>query len=719
MIKPSHRLYNNRFSILLFILIGSFLSLCSKGQTTEKGALVYYISPEGNDSCTGNANTPLKSIQQAQALAMPYFGKREIQFVFMDGIHHLDSTIVINNDQSGSETCPVTYRAQNMGKAVICGSGTLSLQWQPWNDSIYMAEVTDSLPYIDQLYVNGKLGTMARYPNRTGKRVFDCWDLVEKAETDSLLDVFNPLRIASWEHPEGAYLHAMYNQMWGDVHWKVSGVKENELTYEGEEFTRLTSILHPVYKYVENVFEELDTPGEWFYNTEERRIYYYPHKDEKIEESTFEYARLTELIRFQGFSSSPILSTTISGLTFRHSARTFLEKQAPLLRSDLSISRKAAVNFEGTKQCKIEYCEFDGVGGNAICVNRYNRELLIYGCYIHDNGANGIAFIGSPSAVRNPLYAYDTPNYLTMDRIPGPKNNIYPANCRVEDCLITRTGRIEKQTAPILLSMAYAITINHCSIYDVPRSGITISDGTFGGHIIEYCDVFNTVQETSALGSFSSWGRDRYWSPLADQTVEEVKKDQLLPTLDMIAPNILRNNRWSCDRGYAINLDEGSSNYEIYNNILLNGGLKLHSGYYRIVTNNVLVNNSLHPQLWYDESGDVFKHNIVADAYQPKAMNVCMADSSQWGKEIDYNFFASNDSTVLRFKTNLCDLHSQVGSPQFRDAEKGDFRIDHESSASKLGFQNFYMRSFGVMLPILKKIRDLENKDQEEADSEE
>ncbi len=59
--------------------------------------------------------------------------------------------------------------------------------------------------------------------------------------------------------------------------------------------------------------------------------------------------------------------------------------------------------------------------------------------------------------------------------------------------------------------MAQGITIRHCSIYDVPRAGINFGDGCWGGHVIEFCDVFDTVKETGDHGSFNSWGRDRYW----------------------------------------------------------------------------------------------------------------------------------------------------------------------------------------------------------------
>jgi hypothetical protein len=47
----------------------------------------------------------------------------------------------------------------------------------------------------------------------------------------------------------------------------------------------------------------------------------------------------------------------------------------------------------------------------------------------------------------------------------------------------------------------------------------------------------------------------------------------------VVKPNTLRNNRWRCDHGWDIDLDDGSSHYLIYNNLLLHGGLKLREGF--------------------------------------------------------------------------------------------------------------------------------------------
>lgn len=51
--------------------------------------------------------------------------------------------------------------------------------------------------------------------------------------------------------------------------------------------------------------------------------------------------------------------------------------------------------------------------------------------------------------------------------------------------------------------------------------------------------------------------------------------------LDAQQTTIIRNNRFRCDHGWDIDLDDGSSNYHIYNNVMLNGGLKFREGFKR------------------------------------------------------------------------------------------------------------------------------------------
>jgi len=256
----------------------------------------------------------------------------------------------------------------------------------------------------------------------------------------------------------------------------------------------------------------------------------------------------------------------------------------------------------------------------------------------------------------------------------------------------------------VQISMAKSITVRHCSIYDVGRAGINISEGTFGGHVIEFCDVFDTVRETGDHGSFNSWGRDRFWDPHIPTMNREVGSNPGLHYLDMLEPNIIRNSRWRCDHGWDIDLDDGSSQYQIYNNLLLNGGLKLREGYYRSVWNNIVVNNGLHPHVWPRNNGDVITKNIFFTAHKAIAMNRGMEEDEKWGKEIDYNIFVSNHQDRKRYAQNDCDKHSIVADPHFSDPALGDFSIDPAGEVYALGFRNFEMSEFGVLSPHLRSL---------------
>jgi hypothetical protein len=410
-----------------------------------------------------------------------------------------------------------------------------------------------------------------------------------------------------------------------------------------------------------------------------------------LQTATIEGVRLRHLVEFNGAKN-----VTLRGLIFRHAARTFMDTKEPLLRSDWTIYRGGAVLFEGAEDCRVEDCEFDQLGGNAIFVNNYNRRITISGCDIHDTGGSAVAFVGDPKAVRNPLFQYgQKQNYAALDKTRGPKSENYPKDCTVDDCLIRGVGLVEKQAAGVQISMAMGITVRHCSIYNTSRAGINIGDGCWGGNVIEFCDVFNTVCETGDHGSFNAWGRDRYWN-LGNAPVAELAE---LALLDAVKPNVIRNSRWRCDHGWDVDLDDGSSNYEIYNNLFLRGGLKLREGFHRKVWNNIAINSTLHPHVWYENSGDEVTRNIWMGPYRPAIMN-----SPQWGKEVDRNLFTTSEADRTKFADRGCDAHSLVGDPQFVDAANGDFRVKDTSPALKLGFVNFPMDQFGVRSPRLRAV---------------
>ena len=612
------------------------------------------------------------------------------------GTYYLPEKLVFAAEDSGSQAAPVVYQAYENEQPVISGGVRLGkLEWQPYRDGIVQAKVPDDLQ-TEEIFVNGERQILARYPNFDPKaQYFDGF----------AMDAISPQRVARWGDPAGGYFHAMHPALWGDFTWLITGKDpQGGLTKEGGWQNNRGGAAHQKIRFVENIFEELDAPGEWFLNTKTHTLYFYPPPGLDLATATVEATRLRSLVEFRGSQEKPVRFVTLRGLTFRQAARTVMDTREPLLRTDWAIYRGGAVFFEGAEDCALEDCFLDQVGGNAVFVNHYNRRVTIRGCHIAKAGASGICFVGDPQAARNPLFNYSQTTKLEdLDRTPGPRTQNYPADCLVDDCLIYLTGRVEKQTAGVAIDLSQNITVRQCSIYDMPRAGINIGDGCWGGHVIEFCDVFDTVKETGDHGSFNSWGRDRYWLPKIAEVNARVKEVPELPRLDAVRPTILRNNRWRCDHGWDIDLDDGSSFYLITNNLCLHGGIKNREGYGRTVENNITVDSGLHPHAWFAASGDIFRRNIVWRDYQPAIM-----PAPPWGQEFDNNLMhkegaASTPATRLQ-KQSGRDEHSIVADAQFVDPAQGDYRVKEGSPALTLGFVNFPMDRFGVQKAALKAL---------------
>jgi hypothetical protein len=675
----------NRMKLAALTPLLFFACLCS--------AQPYFVSPSGDDGNPGTLEKPFATLQRAQQTARQKQGD-----VFLrGGTYYLSAALVFTVEDSGAKDAPVIFQNYRNEKPVIGGGVKLKrLDWKPFTNGILQAQVAADLQ-TEEIFINGERQVLARYPNFDPKaKYFDGF----------AADSISKERAARWMNPAGGYYHAMHPAFWGDFTWRITGKNTNgEPTLEGGWQNNRGAAAHRDVRFVENIFEELDAPGEWFLNSQTHTLYFYPPAGLDLKNAVVEATRLRTLVEFRGDQTNAVKWITMRGLTFRQAARTFMDTREPLVRTDWAIYRGGAIFFNGAEDCALEDSFIDQVGGNAVFVNNYNRRVAIRGTQIAKAGASGICFVGDPQAARSPLFNYyQTHKLEEIDRTPGPKNDNYPADCLVDDCLIYLTGRVEKQTAGVEIDLAQNITVRHCSIYDVPRAGINIGDGCWGGHVIEFCDVFDTVKETGDHGSFNSWGRDRFWRPNIGEVNAWVKQIPELPKLDAVKPNVLANNRWRCDHGWDIDLDDGSSFYVITNNLCLRGGIKNREGFGRIVENNIMVDGGYDPHVWFAESGDIFRRNIVWTAYRPANMH-----RPPWGADMDFNLVQDSTATTNTPATRLQqqsgrDEHSIVADAQFVDPARGDYRVKDGSPALALGFVNFSMDRFGVQKPELKAI---------------
>ncbi|SEL88726.1 PDZ domain-containing protein [Parapedobacter koreensis] len=689
--KTMHYWKDIRFfpQLQLVFLMCCVLVLASCGTP----GITYYVATAGTDAGTGTKDNPFSSLAAAkQAVqeqrAVGSTGRFEI--VLLPGTYFLAEPLVFGAYESGTPEAPYIIRADEGGDVVLSAGIPLQLDWQQHDGRMWKAKV-QGLDQIKALFADGKALVSARYPNyEEGKYPFGGF----------AADALAPERVVRWAHPEGGYIHAMHSGRWGGMHYRITGKDATgSLAYEGGWQNNRPSPMHGTQRFVENIFEELDAPGEWYYDRTDSTLYYIPEEGQEIGQLAFVAAQLESIIQLKGDEDNPVTDIYFEGITFRHTVPTFMDTREQLMRSDWSIYRNGAVLFDGTERCGVRKATFSQLGGNAVFVSNYNRHADISGNLIEDIGGSAICFVGSPDAVRSPAFRYEEfVPASEMDTIPGPKGNAYPTDCIAEDNLIRHIGMVEKQVAGVQIQMAARISVRHNTIYYVPRSGINIGDGAWGGHVIEFNDVFQTVLETGDHGAFNSWGRDRFWHPDRKVMDSLVRIHPGWILLDAVETTVIRNNRFRCDHGWDIDLDDGSSNYEIYNNLCLAGGLKLREGFYRKVYNNILVNNGFHPHVWFENSHDVFTRNIVMTAHQ-------QIQVIHWGDTVDHNFFL--DSVDLEATRQYgIERNGRVGDPQFVDASAGDFSLGKGSDLLAAGFVNFAMNDVGVVSARLKAEAD-------------
>jgi len=266
--------------------------------------------------------------------------------------------------------------------------------------------------------------------------------------------------------------------------------------------------------------------------------------------------------------------------------------------------------------------------------------------------------------------------------------------------------------------MSHKITAAHNTIYNCPRAGICINDGTWGGHLIEFNDIWETVRETGEHGPFNSWGRERQWKGGRGTDEHFIKEWTKLDAIDnvVIRNNRIANYRKSISAGnWTIDLDDGSSYYEIYNNLNLGSTIKLRDGMSRKVYNNITVSAvPLGWHVWPKESEDeIYKNIFVISGALPGTKkptkifirDVALPTDVKWSTNYDNNLYWNinhPDDFEIKHKMNMedwqqkgYDLNSISGNPNFIDPINGNYQVKENSPALKLGFKNFPMDEFG------------------------
>lgn len=713
------------------------------------GAGTVYVATNGRDRNPGTKERPLATLGAAKRLVQQKKTRTRgpLTVYLRQGTYYFPETLVFTAADSGTADQSITYAAYPGEVVTLSAGARLKCNWQPYRNGIMhcaVGLVHGAKPAFTQLFVNGKRQIRARYPKYDPKNPFRCKEPIpcqgdaggyvkmanHKVDWPAKEIYFDPATFTRnyWAKPYEAVVHAFPETYIGNLQWAVKNVDwNNHIIKLGRggyqindlEFKSECTAIGPKSRfYVENVFEELSDPGEWYLDKEKSILYYKPEDGVDLRQAVVEPAVLKHLIEFRGSQDDPVRNIRFAGFRVAHTASTFLEEYEAPSKGDWTLYRGGAIVLEGTEDCTVENCFFDAIGGNGVFLNNYNRRTRVYGNKFTEAGESAVCLVG------------------TKNRAIG-SNQPYSAECLVSNNLVHDCGVFGKQTAAVFASISERNTISHNLVYNMPRSAICINDGWGGGHFIEFNEVHDVVLETQDHGSFNSWGRETFWCmqqshphamPGVSHGAGDVKQDCRLT-------NTVRNNYFheTVHNEWGIDMDDGTSNYHVYNNVCVGVGITHREGDFRLIENNIVIHAKNPPgaKVSYEKNSDRYVRNIVVTSpkdgptrvgNEPGDMYSIILPplNSPCAAEMDYNLFYSEGgefySTVIRreptgrtrykwdeWRALGFDQHSAIGDPMFVDPENRDFRVKPESPALKLGFKSFDIREAGLRADFPKQ----------------
>jgi hypothetical protein len=701
----------------------------------------FYVAKNGNDANPGTKDKPFATFSKAKQTvrALIKTTNDPIIVYVREGTYYLRNPLIFGPEDSGTSEAPISYIAYENELVTISGGINLQCDWKSYKNGIMMCnipEVKNGSIEFSQLFANGKRQHLARFPNydnsvpgqtgyilpkgtippgakdpSPGRNIDMTFNNPQQRGIIYNKDTFSQ---NSWAKPPEAVIHIYQAPHWGNLQWTVKEIDyENQYIWFGIGGHQIGAkwtqgpirVNQSSQFFIENVFEELDTPGEWYLDKEKGILYYIPEKNLNLNNVLIEVPLLQQLIQFRGSQYNPVQNISFEGFRVTHTTSTFMEQYWVPSGSDWSIHRGGTLFFEGTRDCAIKECWFDAVGGNAVFMNNYNRNNTVSGCKFTEAGESAICFVG------------------TLEFTNGT-HLAFPYECQATNNLIHDCGVFGKQVAGVYISRAKRIVAAHNLIYNMPRAGICIGDGTWGGHVVEFNHVYNCIRETWDHGPFNSWGREGYWCLTHAHGEDEYKYPHPAGRVKVWAmePTIIRNNYWHGNVGYdggyrqGIDMDDGTSNYHIYNNVCKDMAISIREGAYRTVENNIIINPVVPfgVHVGHPENHDIIRRNILVTDGSVYYMNqtphehpileeinfnVFYHPSPSWGERTTITRSPRSEEiekyTLAQWQEMGYDTNSVVADPMFVDLENENYRLKPESPALKLGFKQLDM-SWGL-----------------------
>ncbi len=682
------------------------------GTASSEAQVVIHVAPHGDDGNSGTQAEPLATLAGARDLLRRRKPAAGAVVEVHAGDYLLTETFVLGPDDSAPEGKRTVYRAAGDGRVRLIG-GVAVKGFRPYRGSILRADVSglglaDIAPVKQsryagkapgfELFFQGRRLPLARWPNRIpGDPRWGKWALIPKiGERTRKWFYYSGMHPEKWRRPEEAQVHwfPWYNYMDQYVGVKSIDPEKKIIHLDG----RACYDVQPGRRYyIRNVFEELDAPGEWYFDREKQFLYLWPPA--ALDRGIVVASRLDTIVRLQGAAN-----VTLRGFVIECCTRD-------------------AVVIEGG--------EGDIVGGCTI------RNALLDGIQIRSGRDH--------AAVGNDIYAVGRRGILLAG---GDRKTLTPGRNRAVNNHIHHMSRMLHTYAPGVQINGCGNLVAHNLIHDGPHMAVGLAGND---HIFEYNEVHHVMLISSHGGAFYC-GRDltargniiRYnkFHDINGYGIDRVDKRRG----KFVYASPVRH----LPGAFGIHLDDQISGFRIYGNVFYrfgHGVIRGGGGRDTVIENNIFVdtgwavhidnrgmgwqkkslldpNSSLNRRLqampykappWskrYPELVDVLEDRPGEPVDNVVQRNIFVQRGTLYDYSrvpadrftCDYNVIWRNGDPIevmgrtygpnrggvislAAWRALGFDAHSVVADPRFVSPENDDFRLKPDSPALELGFK--------------------------------
>ncbi len=653
----------------------------------------WYVAPNGNDAWSGKLPRPnlwrsdgpfatLSRAQRAVQEAIAGGMSADIRVLIRGGIYYVPGSLVFGPADGGGPQQRITYAAYPGEEPVLVG-GVRLMNWRRYRGEVWETDIPAGYSPA-QLFENGTRMSWARAPKEGYFQTETAATLGDKGGFEYRPEDLDGLDPGAWG------LSGALVSIWPQYNWfnhekrlVALDADRHTIALEGEDGYPITP--HNRY-YVKNVLALLTQPGECQIDLLHRKVYCWP-RNNPIEEQTIIISTAENVVRLEGQAPDrPLRNLHLLGL-------------------DLAMANSEALYIGSAEDCSVRFCRIEHGYDTGVRIAGHAQRIELYGNLIRYHGYCGVSLEG-----------------LGLGQADANHHN------RVENNHIHHCGQVIGHGAGVYIQQSGHNQILHNHIHHTPRYGTTIKGleyqtlksevpgVTWENHydllhsrnnVIAYNDIHHANLDSQDTGAMESWGPGR----------DNIYDHNLVHDSG--------NTEFDIQSG--IYLDDATDHFTVTNNVIwgivgTSGNQCIFSkGIGNRIENNILIMGPKNDggiasmEMGGDECRDhVYLRNIfvMEDVYAGIYRFINWRDDRV--KESDYNLFWKDKGPIFvtgapsagmgygeleewkKILHNKYDQHSIVADPLFVDASQRDYRLQPDSPALALGFQDITIGAIGL-----------------------